>query len=247
MKTQPPLAPLGKMAAACCLAFFCWLCLSGVTEAEKRHWADSEYPFSRVRRILLFDLDTTQMPNSTIDRRQAEDIFKRLAKEKLGGRLVSLEEAARLLDPQIDANVTALLTSDRAQAAALIREHAQRVADVWLEGRVDTWENDSYIREAYTEWEQKACTRVIKDSEGKTYEETYYVTVPVYHPACRVWYSDIHVTFEVHDAASGRLLMTREDDRDRGGTHRQDGMFERICKSFYGDLAKTIHAAKEEG
>ena len=225
---------------SCCFAVICWLCLSGVAGAEKRDWADSEYDFSHVRRVLLFDLDTGQMPDSTIDRRQAEDIFRRFAKDKIGERLIRLEEAAHLLDPQIDADVTALLTSDRERAAVLIREHAQRVADVWIEGRVDTWENDSYIREAYTEWEQKAYTRILKDSEGKTYEETYYVTVPVHHPACRVWYSDIHAVFEVRSAASGKLLMTREDDRQRNGKNQQDSMFERICKSFYHDLAKKI-------
>ncbi len=242
MNNRIPLLSLRRTLTAFCLAALCCLCLSGAVHAEKRDWADSAYDFSRVRRVLLFDLDTAKMPDSTIDRRQAEDIFKRFAKDKVGGRLLSLEEAARLLDPEIDANVTALLSSDREKAAALIREHAQRVADVWIDGHVQTWTNDSYIREAYTEWEQKAYTRTVRDKDGKTHEETYYVTVPVYHPATRIWYSEIQATFEVRDAASGQSVMIREDARNRDGSDQHDGMFERICKSFFGDLAKKIKA-----
>ncbi|MGP1585803.1 MAG: hypothetical protein ACTTH3_04720 [Schwartzia sp. (in: firmicutes)] len=242
MTNRTPLRPLWRKLTACCLAALFCLFLSGTARADKRDWADSAYDFSRVRRVLLFDLDTAKMPDSTIDRRLAEDIFKRFAKDKLGKRLLSLEEAARLLDPEIDANVTALLASDREKAAALIREHAQRVADVFIDGHVQNWTNDSYIREAYTEWQQKAYTRTVKDKDGKTREETYYVSVPVYHPATRVWYSELQAAFEVRDAASGQSVMLREDTRDRDGSGEHDGMFERICKSFFGDLAKKIKA-----
>ena len=138
--------------------------------------------------------------------------------------------------------MTALLASDREKAAALIREHAQRVADVFIDGHVQNWTNDSYIREAYTEWQQKPYTRTVKDKDGKTREETYYVSVPVYHPATRVWYSELQAAFEVRDAASGQSVMLREDTRDRDGSGEHDGMFERICKSFFGDLAKKIKA-----
>lgn len=251
MKKRMRLAHLGRTASLFCLAALFCLCLSSTVAAAKRDWTDREYDFSQARRILLFDLNTAKMPDSPVDRRQAEDIFTRAVQNKLGGRLISLEEAAHLLGSQLDTDVTSLLSSDREKAAALIREHVQQVADVWIEGRVDTWEDDSFLQPAYTEWEQRAYTRILRDSEGKTYEETYYVTVPVYYPARQIWYSGIQVTFEVRDAASGRLLMAREDDRGREGSHQQDSMFKRICNSFYSDLAKKIRiaekAAAEEG
>jgi len=62
----------------------------------------------------------------------------------------------------------------------------------------------------------------------------------VTYPARRVWYSDIRVVFEVHEAKSGRLIMGREDDRQRDGGNAQEGMFKRICKSFYSDLGARI-------
>lgn len=216
------------------------LLTAGAARAEKNDWADGNYDFSAVQRVLLLDLAGEELPENIIERHKAEENYARFAKEKLGVRVIPLEEAARLMGPQIGVDVAALLASDRAKAAALIRTHAQVVADIWVEGRVETWEDDSYISPAHTEWEQRAYTRIIKDSEGKTLEETYYVTVPVTYPACRVWYSDIHVVFEVHEAKSGRLIMGREDDRQRDGTNAQDGMFKRICKSFYSDLVARI-------
>ena len=146
------------------------LLTAGAARAEKNDWADGNYDFSAVQRVLLLDLAGEELPENIIERHKAEENYARFAKEKLGARVIPLEEAARLMGPQIGVDVAELLASDRAKAAALIRTHAQVVADIWVEGRVETW----------------------------------------------------------------------EDDRQRDGTNAQDGMFKRICKSFYSDLVARI-------
>ena len=49
------------------------------------------------------------------------------------------------------------------------------------------------------------------------------------------------IAFEVYDAKTGKMIFGREDDRDREDYDAQDGMYERICKSFFSDFGNKIH------
>lgn len=204
--------------------------------AEKSEWADRSFDFSRLRRVIVLDLDDAEMPQDTILRRRMGDEYIDQAMRRMKCQVIREVEAARRLGPSLGLDLEGLLASDRAKALEIMKENASRIADGWLQGTVKVWENMSYIQPAYTKWEEKTYTRRVRDSDGKTREETYTVTVPVHYPAQKIWYSDIKVAFDVYEARGGKLILSREDDRQRADSNMQDGMFGRICKSFFSDL-----------
>ena len=76
---------------------------------------------------------------------------------------------------------------------------------------------------------------------GEKIEETYDITVPVYHPPQTVYTSTVRLRFEVFDSKTGQKVMARDELRLRDSSHHgQKGIFGRICKSFFDDLNKKI-------
>ncbi len=118
---------------------------------------------------------------------------------------------------------------------AVVKDFAN--ADLVIETRVLGISDGSYVVPAYTSWEDRPRTR--RDRDGR--EITYYVSVPVYHPEEVVYVSSLKVRFDVYDAKTNKVVFSREDDRDRQHSNRgQQGMFRRICNSFFGDFATKI-------
>jgi len=103
------------------------------------------------------------------------------------------------------------------------------------------WENSYYIQPERTVWEQKRVDRSYRDRNGRWVNDYYYITVPVTYPPRRVDVSTLNMSFEVFDARTGKMIFGREDDRDREDYEAQDGMYERICKSFFGDFGDKLH------
>ena len=108
------------------------------------------------------------------------------------------------------------------------------------------WENSYYIKPEYTSWEQRRIDRSYRNRDGKWVNDYYYVTVPVTHPPRRVDVSTLNMSFEVYETRTGKMIFGREDDRDREDYEAQDGMYERICKSFFGDFGNKIQQGRNE-
>ena len=113
-------------------------------------------------------------------------------------------------------------------------------SDLRVECKIKTWHDDYYIVPERTVWESKPMYRTRRDRDGKRYEETYYVTVPVTYPPRRVDTSELIVSFEVYDTQTGRMVFGREDNRVREDGNAQIGMFKRMCNSFFSDLNKKL-------
>ena len=159
----------------------------------------------------------------------------------MGCEVLNLEQARRRISLAIGVDLDTLTKTDPAKAQQLFTENLSAAADAWIESRVLKWENTYYIIPEHTEWQQKRIDRSYRDRNGRWVNDYYYVTVPVTYPARRVDVSRLNMSFEAYDARTGKMIFGREDDRDREDYDAQDGMYERICKSFFSDFGNKIH------
>ena len=219
-----------------------WLALLPQTaSAEKTDWKDKTYDFSRVRRVLIYDVDLSAANlDSEIKIRKFSGNYPEYAK-KLGCEIVTEEQARRQISLAIGVDLDTLAKSDPAKAQELFTENLPKVADAYIKGRVLKWENTYYIQPERTVWEQKRIDTSYRDRDGRWINDYYYITVPVTYPPRRIDVSTLNMSFEAYDARTGKLFFGREDDRDREDYDAQDGMYERICKSFFGDLGSKLH------
>ena len=219
-----------------------WLSvLPRAVSAEKVDWKDDSYDFSRIRRVMITDMDLAKANfDGEMRKMKCQSDYANFA-QKLGCEVMTHEQAWRRVSLAIGVDLDATAKTDPDKAAELFTQNLPSVADAWIDGRVLAWENSYYIQPEHTEWEQRSMQRQVRDSFGRWYNETYYVTVPVTYPPRRIDVSTLKISFEVYDAKTGKLIFGREDDRDREDYNAQDGMYERICKSFFSDFGHKIH------
>ncbi len=225
------------LLVSCCLAL-----LSPPASAEKSDWKDPSYDFSRVRRVLVCDADfsAAEFSSSMKAHKYAQEYIE-YAKKKLGCEVVTYEQFLRRASLMAGVDIEKLQQTDNDRAQALFDEYLPKVVDAWINGKALDWKNDYYIVPERTVWEQRRMDRSYRDAKGVWRTDYYYITVPVTYPAHRVDYSRLNMTFEVYDAKTGQMIFGREDRRDRDGYDEHDGMFERICKSFFGDFGNKLH------
>ena len=196
--------------------------LPQTVSAEKRDYKDNYYNFRNIRRVVLLDV------SSDIDFRREGDIFIRNLRN-------TYYDNARKLKVEI-------ITESQARqmtGSSNPRDFAQ-IADLYIQCDIKDWSDNFYIVPERTVWENKKMYRTVRNRDGNRYEEEYYVTVPVTYPPYRVDVSKIAVEFKVYDALTGQMVFGREDVRDREDRRAQDGMYGRICNSFFQDFRKLI-------
>ena len=213
-----------------------WLALLPQSaSAEKTDWKDNSYSFSTVQRILLYD------PNfSAVKGQEMTEFAEKIAssaypQQAARGKceVITLSQAIQRLSRLLGTDVDALAVSNPAKAKALLDENILQIADAWVLCKVTDWKNGSYVVPERTVWE----TRTVRSSHGD--KRTYTYSVPVTYPPYTVKYSRCNVEFELYDARTGKMVFARRDARDKeGGYDNQEGMFERITKSFFDDVGK---------
>lgn len=197
------------------------LILPQTVSAEKNDYKDKYYNFRGVRRVVLMDI------SSNINFNKRGNLFI----QKLRS---TFRDNARKLKCD-------LITEDEAKRMVEYNSRdLSNIADLYIQCYIKDWSDDYYIVPERTSWEKKKMYRTVRDNYGNRYEEEYYINVPVTYPPYRVDVSKIAVTFEVYDARTGRMVFGREDVRDREDRSAQDGMYGRICNSFFQDLGKLI-------
>lgn len=219
-----------------------WIALLPLTvSAEKVDWKDPGFDFHRVHRVLLADIETSAARfDSPMMEQKVRSSYPTFAK-KMKCQFITGDQARRQMSLLLGVDLETMFRTDPQRASQLYRENLTKVADVWVEGKIKVWKNDYYIEPQRTVWEQKRMERRVYDRNGIGHNESYYVTVPVTYPARRVDVSSLTISFEVHDARTGRLVMGRDDIRSRQDYNAHDGMYERICKSFFSDFGDKIN------
>ncbi|MBQ7199485.1 MAG: hypothetical protein IJS29_09500 [Selenomonadaceae bacterium] len=204
------------------------LILPQIVSAEKTDWRDDTYNFRRIKTVVVLNLHNDadlSYVSRAVQMKVDSDYFNN--SKKLKCTVLTEEQARRMLG---------MMNASRGE----LKRNLAAVADAWIEGNIKTWHDDFYIVPARTVWEDRRRTRRVRDRWGDWYEESYYESVPVTYPPYRVDTSTIISVFEVHDAATGKLIFVREDNRDRDDKDAQKDMFGRMCNSFYEDFAKRI-------
>ena len=198
------------------MLFLLFLLCPLTTQAEKVDWVEKSYDFTKVKQAIIYDIDvvdTEEMESGLSEKVVLEEYLKTAARPPY-----------KVRRPDNDSIL-----------------HPLSSADIYVKAELLKWHNDSYIREAYTSWETVRRTRKVKRSDGSWTDEEYYDTVPIYHPAETVYTSTVRVKFDVYDTKTDKLIMSRDELRERKDSrHGQQGIFGRISKSFFDDLGKKI-------
>ena len=210
--------------------------------AEKTDWFDRNFYFQNIRSVIVFDVTTNPGADygGSIALRNMQDTFIQNARKNLKCNVITEAEARRTLSYQLGMDLDSLAYSNPVQAQKIIVDNAYRIADAGIFANVDAWENNSYVKPAYTVWEQKKETYRYYDRHGNRREETRYIQVPVTYPPQRVDVSTIQVSMQVYESRHGEMIFARKDVRDREDYQAQKGMFGRICNSFFEDFNKKI-------
>lgn len=195
--------------------------------AEKTDWLDKSFNFKSVKKIVVFDIDSAvNLSNygSAVQHKVRSDYFDKATK-KTKCQVITEEQARQMLG---------------GVSREILRKNIGEIADAWVECKIKTWKDSYYIVPEHTVWEQKRMTRTHRRSDGSSWEETYYITVPVTYPPRRVDVSDIAVSFEAFGAQTGQSIFARDDVRKREDAQAQKDMFGRICNSFFEDFGKKV-------
>ncbi len=212
--------PLRSLILALCLLVSFVLPVN----AEKSDWSDKSYDFSKVKRVLIYDVNADEV-SGLID-----DLEAKLVQEEY------LKTAAK---PKYE-----MLRPDKAEK--LSPGAPNLAADLYVTTELLQWNDGYYIKPEYTTWETRTDTREKKHKDGSTSKETYTVNVPVYHPAQTIYTSTVRVRFKVFDSKTGNCVMERDERRERENSrHGQHGVFGRISKAFFDDLGKKLKPAEE--
>lgn len=197
-----------------------------IVSAEKTDWQDNSFNFKAVKRIVLFNVTSAVDLNS----------YGGAVQYKIQGDYIDKAKKSRCM----------IITEEQAKQMLgvtgrdAIKQNISSIADAWVECKIKNWKDSYYVIPARTVWEDKKMTRKHRNSDGSTWEETYYITVPVTYPPRRVDVSDITVTFEVFSAITRNPIFVRDDVRSREDAQAQKNMFGRMCNSFFEDFGKKV-------
>ena len=210
--------------------------------AEKTDWFDRNFYFRNIRAVIVFDVTASRGADygGDISLRNMQDTFVQNAQKHLKCTVLTEAEARRTLGYQLGMDLESLAYSNPQRARKIIEDNAYRIADAGIFANLDTWENNYYIEPAHTVWESKRETYRYYDHHGRRHEETRYIQVPVTYPPRRVDVSTIQVSMQVYETRQNQMVFARKDVRDRQDYQAQQGMFGRICNSFFEDFAKKL-------
>ena len=202
-----------------------------IVHAEKTDWADKSYNLKSVKRIVLLDVTSNVNLNNlgAVQYKIQSDYQDKSKKSKC--TVITEEQARQMLN---------LNNMDKNSARNAIKNNIGTIADAWLECNISIWKDSYYIVPARTVWEDKRMTRRHRNSDGSTWEEVYYITVPVTYPPHRVDVSDISASFKVFGANNHDVIFARDDVRSRNDANAQKDMFGRMCNSFFEDFGKKV-------
>lgn len=261
------------------LLSFCIAATSTVC-AEKYDWSDPTYDFTKIKKVMVMELDTS---NTSINSGIVERVLKsdfRSKSVKLPVTLVSpalapplpatqapAPKVAKAVDKSVplenvaNAPLSAILatneTAESETKAAVPAAKAPadkpltpeelaylagiaKVADVFVEADLMTYQTDQYFVPAHTEWHTDYRDVTWYDHHGHPHYATQSYDYPVYVPDHYVPAASVAMRFNVYDAQSGRAVFSREESRVRSSSNDMRGVYNRIIDSFYKTMKSKI-------
>lgn len=216
-----------------------FLLLSGAAAwADYTEWKDSSYPFSAAKTIYLDQVDTAQVENlSPVEEWKLKDTFYR--------KISKIKDITILIkEPKPEGHLASGTGTEDAliggSDTAIPQEAIEKGAHIYILPRITTWQTDSYLVPAHTEWRNREIRDAWRDKDGRWHEYYRTITYPEYVPDYWVPYAEVTVTFEWYDTKTGSLIASSEDKRLRGSETHPEDLYGRIVDRFIKNMKKTL-------
>ena len=225
-------------AAALCAAAFTAMPAS----ADYTSWQDPNYDFSKIQRIYVGRVDTSDVALSRARQKSLEATFgSRMNKVKYPKDVLVTIEAPTATKTLPASRLPKASVESRTEEADDFLEAAKAAnAQVYILPRLTRWQVKSYIEPAHVEWKSVQVRDSYRDKDGNWHDFYRTETYPDYIPDREIPYATVTMTFEWYDAQSGNLIASSEDDRTRNAEDNPKGMYERIVDRFAKDLKKKV-------
>lgn len=225
-------------AAVLCAAAFTAMPAS----ADYTSWQDPNYDFSKIQRIYVGRVDTSDVALSRARQKSLEATFgSRMNKVKYPKDvLVTIEAPTATKTLPASRLPKASVESGTEEADDFLEAAKAANAQVYILPRLTRWQVESYIEPAHVEWKSVQVRDSYRDKDGNWHDFYRTETYPDYVPAREIPYAVVTMTFEWYDVESGELIASSEDDRTRNVENDPKGMYQRIVDRFAKDLKKKV-------
>ncbi len=209
--------------------------------ADFTSWENSSYPFAQVKSVYVAEMDTSEVSLNQVKAQKAKAFLdNKLMKLSLPSSFKLTSEFSNQVYLPASKVQKASEENGESNADPLLEAVEASGADVYIIPRLTHWHVDSYIIPAHTEWRSRKVKDAWKDKDGNWHEYYRTETYPEFIPDQAVPYSEVTVSFEWYDRASGKLIASSEDARVRDMENNPQGIYERIIERFVKNLKKTL-------
>ncbi len=228
MKYQKLFSTIGAIALALTIT-------AGPAEAGKTDWRDSHYNFKSIQTVFVEDIDFSQadIDNDILKKRFQQYYHDQENRPKW--QVLSKADIERKISLSEWQDMDTLRAKEPEKAKELWNKDLAKVVNAYVTAAVTRYEITSYIVPAHTEWETQESTDTYTDKDGKIQTIKHTYQVPVYVPDRTVYVKHVTIRYDLHDAATGATIFSREDVRDEDGGDRED-MYELSVRSFFREL-----------
>ena len=211
-------------------------------EAEYTAWADSTYNFKKAKVVYIAEMDTSDVSieSAAKEWKLKEELVKRAGTVK---GLKVIAESPKTKVAQVPGSIQKAseeIEEMEPVDVSIPQEAIDAGADLYIRPTLTTYQVDSYLEPAHTEWHSKEVREAWKDKDGNWHEYYRTVNYPVFIPDTYIPYADVTVTFEWYDTKTGALVASSEDERTRNAENNPQGVYQRIIDRFLKNMKKEI-------
>ncbi len=226
-----------KFSKLCGLLGAIALCLTltaGPAEAGKTDWRDSHYDFSTVKAAWVEDIDLSgvSLESDILEKKLQEYYHEQETRPKW--TVISKDQLYRKISLLEWKDMDKLAAAEPEKAKELWKKDLPKYVNVYVTAQLTRYEPSSYVVPAHTEWRTKEEKETYTDKDGKTQTITRTYEVPEYIPEYTVWLGNVNIRYDIHDAATGAVIFSREDVRSERDSLQN--VYELSVRSFFREL-----------
>lgn len=212
--------------------------LSGTASAHVEDWSEPGYNFKAIKKILVYDLDTSAVDLETdIAEKNFQSAFwEQAKKQKI--EIINLKRAENQVSLAEYKDIDALRIKDPAAAEEMWKNTLPRVVDAYAKTQYLRYEYTSRVIPAHTEWRTRWVKHTYYDREGRKHEESHPEEYPEYVPEKTIWTLHQQVRFDVYDAKTNKCIYSRNESRSDDFAGDGKGIFVKIVRNSFKDFLK---------
>ena len=207
---------------------------TGLSEAGKTDWRDDKYNFKAVQTAWVEDIDLSgvKLDNDILPKRLQE--YYHQQETRPHWQVLTKTQLMRKMSLLAWEDLDVLAAKDPEAFKARWAAELPKFVNVYVTAALTRYDESSYVIPAHTEWESRTEEDTYTDDKGKEHTVTHTYEVPVFVPDQTVWVSHVTVRFDLHDAATGAVVFSREDVRH--DTDSMEEVYQLSVRSFFREL-----------